>query len=234
MLACAVLRQPLADAVVAPAASAARFRALRPLLSTIHTAVVCEEIRCGAACCSRRRRTRSAAVARSWRAAEPAAPHLDGAGEPFPMLCPAAGDSPNSCVNLRQKSRSVFMRKLAKMMTTESALPAPPTASGCSRRVISVLTPPSCVGHMPRAIVMVPCSCAANMQMVAVCDLPPSAPSGAAAPACSARGGAPSGRDTGAAPARVCAVHPPRQQRVARDGQSARSRHDKHSAGQVR
>ena len=174
-----------------------------------------------------RRRTRSAAVARSWRAAEPAAPHLDGAGEPFPMLCPAAGDSPNSCVNLRQKSRSVFMRKWAKVMTTESALPAPPTASGCSRRVISVLTPPSCVGDMPRAIVMVPCSCAANMQMVAVCDLPPSAPSGAAAPACSARGGAPSGRDTGAAPARVCAVHPPRQQRVARDGQSARSRHDK-------
>ena len=146
------LRQPLADAVVAPAASAARFRALRPLLSTIHTAVVCEEIRCGAACCSRRRRTRSAAVARSWRAAEPAAPHLDGAGEPFPMLCLAAGDSPTSCVNLGRKPSFLLMDKLIKMMTMGSALPAAPAASQCSRRVVSVPPPPSGGGGAPRAI----------------------------------------------------------------------------------
>jgi hypothetical protein len=51
------------------------------------------------------------------------------------------------------------------------------------------------------------------------------APSGAATQACSARGGAPSGRRTGAAPARVCAVPPPRQQRVDRHGAVSASRH---------
>ena len=143
------------------------------------------------------------------------------------MLCLAAGDSPNSCVNLGQEPSFLLMDKLIKMMTMGSALPAAPAASQCSRRVVSVPPPPSGGGGAPRAIVMAPCRCAGSTHFVLLCDLPPSAPSGAAAPACSARGGAPSGRRTGAAPARVCAVPQPRQQRVDRHGAVGASHHYK-------